>query len=314
MLNFRARSCPVCGSSDESRVYAEANIDETKINAFTFASRKLPEYMHPRLIECPACDLVYANPALVHESLATAYEQAAFDSGREASFAARTYGHILARHLDRLPDRHGALDVGTGDGAFLRELVNAGFTNVVGVEPSRAPIEASQPDIRPLIRQELFQADSFAPDSLSLVTCFQTIEHIEDPLGLCRAAWRTLKPGGILFLIGHDRRALSARLLGRKSPIFDIEHLQLFSRQSMSRMLETAGFTEVNVEWVVNRYPLWYWLRLFPMPAKLKQPLLAALKDRWLGRLPIPLAAGNIAGIARKPQGDSGAALRKPAA
>ena len=33
---------------------------------------------------------------------------------------------------------------GTGDGAFLAELLRSGFTGVVGIEPSRAPIEAAK--------------------------------------------------------------------------------------------------------------------------------------------------------------------------
>jgi SAM-dependent methyltransferase len=300
MLDLHCRPCPVCGSSDESHLYAEANIDPARFNAFTFASRKVPEYMHARLIECPSCDLVYANPAPESESLGIAYEEAAFDSGREAACAARTYSRLLARFAEQLPDRRGAVDVGTGDGAFLRELLRAGFTDVIGVEPSRAPIEAADPDIRPLIRQELFCPDSFAPESLSLVTCFQTIEHLEDPLSLCRTAWRALKPGGLLFVVGHNRRALSAKMLGRKSPIFDVEHLQLFSRRSLRSMLQAAGFGDVKVGWVINRYPLSYWLRLLPLPAGLKRAVLRVLDLLRLGQWSIPLPAGNLAGVARK--------------
>ena len=45
------RACPLCGSSDQSRVVAESNIDLQKLDSFAFASRKSPEHMHPRLIE-----------------------------------------------------------------------------------------------------------------------------------------------------------------------------------------------------------------------------------------------------------------------
>ena len=56
-----------------------------------------------------------------------------------------------------------------------------------------------------------------------------------------KEAFRILKPGGAIFLIGHNRRrSLSARLLGRRSPIFDIEHLQLFSPRSLRQLLISA--------------------------------------------------------------------------
>ena len=37
------RSCPLCGSADQSHVVAESNIDLTKLDGFAFASRKKPE-------------------------------------------------------------------------------------------------------------------------------------------------------------------------------------------------------------------------------------------------------------------------------
>jgi SAM-dependent methyltransferase len=232
--------------------------------------------------------------------LAGLYREADFDSCHEAHHASRTYGRLLARIVPKLPDRNGTVDIGTGDGAFLSELLAAGFENVAGVEPSTAPIEAAQPSIRSLIRHDIFREDSFAPESLSLITCFQTIEHLSDPLSFCKAAERALKPGGVLFLIGHNRRAFSAKVLGRKSPIYDIEHFQLFSPASIRHLLESAAFSRVEVMTVLNRYPIQYWARLFPFPAGLKQRVLKFLQAVRLGRWVIPLPAGNLAAIAQK--------------
>jgi SAM-dependent methyltransferase len=192
------------------------------------------------------------------------------------------------------------VDIGTGDGAFLAELLAAGFADVAGVEPSTAPIEAAAPSIRPSLHQDIFRGDSFAPESLSLSTCFQTIEHLADPPTFCRDAWRTLKPGGALFLIGHNRRALSARLLGRNSPIFDIEQLQLFSPTSVRRLLNTSGFERIETRVVYNRYAVQYWVQLFPFSKAFKKWLLRFLKQNRIGEFVIPLPAGNIAAIAYK--------------
>src|SRR5690349_5691162 len=166
------RACPLCGSHDESQVFAEAHFDLAQLDEYAFASRKMPEYMHYRLIACPVCDLLYANPAPKKDLLSTAYEGAAFDSVEEAHFASRTYGRLLKALTRELPDRDGLLDIGTGDGAFLAEALTARFTHVQGVEPSSAPIAVARLEIGRLIRHDIFRPEQFTAGSLSLITCF----------------------------------------------------------------------------------------------------------------------------------------------
>lgn len=291
-----SRLCPLCGSTDTGTIFAEANFNIDNLDSFAFASRKMPEYMHYRLIDCPTCDLLYANPLPSQEYLTEGYGEAAYDSGVEAHYAAETYADALSTFIGQLPDRHGALDIGAGDGAFLERLLEQGFDQLMGVEPSRAPIAAARTDIRPFLREGIFKGDDFAPDSFSLVTCFQTLEHLHDPRKMAQEVYHLLKPGGAAFFIGHNRRALSARLLGRKSPIFDIEHLQLFSPQSARYLLEQTGFTNVTLMPVVNRYPLRYWLKLLPLlPIDAKRSLIAIFDRLGAGGLPVSIPCGNLA-------------------
>jgi SAM-dependent methyltransferase len=293
-MNWVDRACPLCGSRDESQVFVESNIDMARLDAFAFASRKLPEYMHPRLILCPGCGLLYASPALSLETLAGAYQAADFDSGEEAHYASATYAREVRDIVRTLPDRNGSLDIGTGDGAFLEELLNLGFQDVTGVEPSAAPIEAANPDIRKRIRPGLFRPEDFPPASFSLITCFQTMEHVWDPVGTARGALSLLKPGGAFVIVVHNRKAFSAKLLGLKSPIFDVEHLQLFCPDTARGLLERSGYQRVRVASLWNRYPLRYWMRLFPSPPAVKSALLSFVNASAVGKVPVSVPAGNL--------------------
>ena len=292
-----SRACPVCQSSD-ARAFASANFDPKVLDAFAFASRKLPEYMHHALVVCTNCDLLYSNPIPTRDAIEHAYREAAFDASDESRFASLTYATLLRQMAPDWPDRHGALDIGTGDGAFLQQLVADGFDGVMGVEPSSAPIAAADSAVRRLIRHGPFNASDFSSQSLRLVTCFQTLEHVYDPLSLCQEVFGLLRPGGAFFVVCHNRRALLARALGLRSPIFDIEHLQLFSPRSLRELMSRVGFSRVQVRTVINRYPLNYWARLFPLPGAVKGPFLAALKASGVGRLPVAAPVGNIAAIA----------------
>jgi 2-polyprenyl-3-methyl-5-hydroxy-6-metoxy-1,4-benzoquinol methylase len=299
-MELRPRTCPVCLATEKQAVIAESNYDESKVNAFSFASRKNPEHMHFRLVHCSTCDVVYANPAPHAAMLESSYQKAEYDSSEEARCAAQTYSRHLSRFVGKLPDLKGALDIGAGDGAFLAQLLKAGFSGVVGVEPSEAPIKAAAPAVQGLIKQAVFSENAFERGAFSLVTCFQTLEHVDGPLNVCTAAYKLLKPGGVFFTVSHNYRSISAKLLGMKSPIYDIEHLQLYSPASMRRTLERAGYVKVEVFPMVNRYPLHYWMKMLPLSAKLKSRLIRIVKFIRLGYISVPLWAGNMAAIAYK--------------
>jgi SAM-dependent methyltransferase len=257
--------------------------------------------MHSRMVECNLCGMLYANPVLRQEDLAEAYKEASFDSGVESRLAAVTYRALLEPHLNALPSRTSALDIGAGDGTFVEELLALGFTNVVGVEPSEAPIEAAKPAIRGYLKCGVFDADQFTAGSLDLITCFQVIEHVWDPAKITSDALALLKPGGLFFIVAHDRRAFSARVMGTKSPIFDIEHLQLFDKPTGAALLRNAGFDSIKVSSVRNKYPVDYWIKLFPLPMTLKSGVRGLAATSGIGKLLLPLPAGNLAVIGRKP-------------
>jgi SAM-dependent methyltransferase len=288
------RGCPTCGSTDDSEVFAQQRLDFAALNEHAFASRKRPEYMRLRLVNCPTCDLVYASPVPSPDALSAAYEAAAFDSAEEARYAARSYAEQLRGLVGMLPDQQGALDIGTGEGAFLSELLAMGFSEVGGVEPSSAPIAAADPEIAPLIDHGMFHSGVRPPGSLSLVTCFQTIEHVPDPAELVRDAAALLKPGGIFALVCHNRRAPVNRALGMRSPIIDLEHMQLFSPRSVDELLRRAGLRGVGHRPIRNRYPVRYWAQLAPLPDRAQAKVSGALERSGIGARPLTVPVGNL--------------------
>lgn len=300
-LTWESRPCPLCGSTAEGKVIVESNVELSKLTEFAFASRKLPEYMHSRMVECGACGLLYGTPAVSIDSGLNAYRDAAFDSGQESQFAAQTYAKLIAGQLNSSASRERALDIGAGDGAFLEQLIQLGFRDITGVEPSAAPIAYAKPEVRNMIRHDIFRARDFEGRRFDLVTCFQVMEHLWNPGELAREVNSILNPGGLFVTVTHNLKALSARLLGDKSPIFDIEHLQLFSEKTIRALLQRSGFTDIRVMRVWNRYPIHYWMKLAPLPQNLKQALITVAKHRPLAAVTCALPAGNMAAVARKP-------------
>jgi SAM-dependent methyltransferase len=296
---LEARSCPVCGSSSENAaLFLDRSIDLTRITDASFASRKLPEYMSHRLVRCNDCTTIYAVEGPSPEMLASVYRDASYDTAVEAEMAATTYADILEPYVALLPRRSVLLEIGTGTGVFLKHMENAGFATRIGIEPSTAAIEAADPLVKPLIREGVFEAADFAPSSISMICCFQTLEHVPNPRKLVEDSFNLLEPGGLLALITHNADGRLNRWLGRRSPIIDIEHMQLFSPHNLAFLLEQAQFKRIAIESFKNRYQLRYWMRLAPLP--MKQNVLAMADATGIGGLELSANVGNIVTTAWK--------------
>ena len=72
---------------------------------------------------------------------------------------------------------------------------------------------------------------------------WDVIEHVTDPLGTLQSAWERLEPGGYLIVHTMDMDSLFARVTGHRWPWFMEMHLTYFTRTTLQRMLEKAGFT-----------------------------------------------------------------------
>jgi SAM-dependent methyltransferase len=289
------RPCPVCGATNPSpEIFVSGSIDPAKLTATSFASRKEPEFMSHRMVRCAGCGLAYVDQPPGQDSLAAEYHRAAYDSAEEADDAARAYIQTLRPTLAKLGRRDAALEIGTGTGVFLEMLRNESFATVVGVEPSSSAIEAAPIHRRAWIREGIFIERDFAPESFDLVCCFMTLEHVLDPSVIAQAAFRLLRPGGALVVVTHDHRGWINRLLGRRSPIIDVEHMQLFSRRSLETLFARAGFEQIGVETFINTYSLRYWLRLLPLPGTLKRIALRLLSGLGVAHWRAGMNVGNL--------------------
>ncbi len=295
------RACPVCGATTHVN-FADEHIDQERINDFTYASRKQPEFMCLRLVRCTSCNLVYAPNPPDNQFLSVAYADAAYDSSHEAQCAAQSYAHALAPYVAHLRGRTVAVDVGAGSGPFLPWLVDIGFQTVIGVEPSRAAIKAAPASVRPMLREGMFGSELLEGVKPSLICSFMTLEHMEDPGIFIKTVYSLLEPGGMIAVVVHNWQGLLNRALGLHSPIIDVEHLQLFNPSSLDTLLRNTGFEDIKVKPICNRYPIGYWLRLTPLPSSVKGVIDGVLKKLSVSDMQLSMRVGNLLAIGIKPE------------
>lgn len=290
------KNCGICGR--KLVLYKKSNVRPGSLSSFSYASRKEPEYMHWDLYECKDCHVLYSDcPSDTNEIFAK-YEEADYDSSVEADFASITYFNYLNDILPNYP-KHKALDIGTGNGSYLGYLKQQGVCETVGVEPSKQPIAHASSLIKDCIINAPFQKDMFKKGEFDMVSLFQTVEHVPNPYDMFMEIRRILAHGGYFYLICHDYKSFVNRILGMKSPIYDIEHLQIFSKKSIIRLMKKSGFKDIRVFTIKNEYPLRYWIRLFPLPEDVKSKMMRIML-KSIGNVMIGVNVGNVGVIARR--------------
>jgi SAM-dependent methyltransferase len=236
--------------------------------------------MHHDLYECKACTTLFSQVTDA-DGLLKSYESAPLHATQESVAAAKTY-RALIEETTKLPP-FSILDVGCGDGAFLSQMLNAGSQIAHGVEPSRAAAAQCRDGRVSVVATTLNEVPGNT--TYDAVCLFQTVEHIPDPKRLIELMVSRLNSDGSIYLVCHDRHSLVNRLLRKRSPIFDIEHLQLFTQAGIRQLLESSGLQIRVLKRFSNQYPLSYALRLtFP---KMSIP-------NWCSRINIPVPAGNL--------------------
>ena len=253
------------------------------------------------MVRCRGCGLLRSDPVLDDGVLAELYRSSTFDYGEELAALRITYGAALGR-LERLvPSRSGLLDVGCGSGFVLDEALARGWSDVHGVEPSGDAILNASPAVAGAIVQDVMRPGLFEAGSLGAITLFQVLDHIADPVALLEECRRALRPGGAVLAFNHDAAAWSARLLGERSPIVDVEHTYLYSCDTMRRLFGKAGFEGIEVGPVRNTYSVAYVLRLVPLPDAVKRRLLPRVSASRLGRRRVEVPLGNLCLTATAP-------------
>ena len=295
------KNCPVCNSDQaNSKSFLKENYDKNRLSGFSFSSRKMPEYMNYELRKCNVCNLVYSIAPIQPTNLIEAYQAADYDSSSEANEAAETYIAELCKLIGDATDIHSALEIGAGNGAFLQSLKKIGVETVVGIEPSLKAIAAASSDCRDNLIAGEFKGKDFLPNSFDLICCFMTLEHVSHPKILVDEAFGLLKPGGYFVCVTHDYKSPINRIMGKRSPIIDIEHLQLFCKNSMEKLLSNSGFLNVKTSSFCNTYPLGYWFKLFPFPTFFKRFLIKSEFIKPLLDTPISINVGNQISIGQK--------------
>lgn len=194
-----------------------------------------------RVVECVGCHLRTLHPLPPAAAVDAAYREVedldylGIEPQRVVAF--RRLAERLARWV-RPPGR--LLDVGCYTGLFVQAALDTGW-DAFGMEPSRWASDLAQRRLPSRVTAGFLREDAFAPDSFDVITSWDVIEHVTDPLGDLQRMVRLLRPGGWLFLSTMRSDAPVVRLLGRYWPWYMEMHRYYFTPRTLRWLLERCG-------------------------------------------------------------------------
>jgi len=290
-------SCPICGSSSESVLYP-ANFDANAFSIETFSARRLPDKVHYQLLKCATCGLVRSSPVLSGNALETLYRKSTLTYEDEIQPLTKSYLNAILPVCKKLPKNAAILEIGCGNGFVLDALIDYGYKNVYGIEPSSDAVSKASKRMKKRIATDMLKPGLFPDTKFDLIFFLQVFDHIPDPKKFLKMCIAMLKPGGYVLSFNHNVESFSARLLGERSPIFDIEHTFLYSPATMTKIFNQAGFLVEKVYSPYSILTLKHLLWLLPIPKSVKRYVKNQSWKLLSSRLNIQL--GNLCIVARK--------------
>lgn len=290
--------CAICENNKNTNVLYKERVNIKKFNSRIFSARRTPDRIHYRFLKCETCGLIFSNPIMPKNKITLLYSESDFTYADEAEYLKKTYfSYFKENVLNSIPKNIKVLEIGCGNGFFLEELRDNGIKNVYGIEPGSASVKKARWDIKKNIKINILKKGLFPRNSFDVICCFHTLDHIINPNDFLDEIYSLLKKSGKAFFIVHNTDALSAKLLGEKSPIFDIEHIYLFNKDTLRKIFLKHGFKKIRTFNVKNKYLISYWFKLLPIPSSTKKFILEMFGNN-LGKIPLTFSAGNIGIVA----------------
>jgi 2-polyprenyl-3-methyl-5-hydroxy-6-metoxy-1,4-benzoquinol methylase len=197
---------------------------------------------------CPDCETIMADIGLHNEQ----YEVPEYYTMRFPDLAAIDdewgfrWRHILST-LVRLNTGKRILDVGAGNGYFAHLAEREFELDALGLEISKQEIEFAKEKLG--IQLSDAPLDTLGRD-FDFVTCFNVLEHVDDPKALIESMAARLEPGGLLAITTPNIGCIQARKNGfeRWIMVDPPHHINLFSREGLIALFEPREWNVVHYQ------------------------------------------------------------------
>lgn len=249
-MKFETHPCPWCNAEEYEVVLQSPDRLFDLPGVFQF-------------VKCTNCGLVRQNPHLVWESLKYYYPSdfSSFHpltSEITSSFRRMDKRYGLWKRI-RLIEKHkpvGAwLDIGAGTGRILHEASLREKWELMGIEPVPYAAKYIADRLKIPVFTERLENFTGYDEYFDIVTMWDVLEHLEEPIKGLQKVKKVLKSKGIFAfstpnMNAWDRKVFGDYWIGYELP----RHLYLFPEKVLSEILSDLGFRIISKKCIAGSH------------------------------------------------------------
>jgi SAM-dependent methyltransferase len=198
------------------------------------------------IFSCETCGIAFTHPQPGPDLVATLYPDEYYPTQAlsEAHFAGHVHPmqHEKLGHILPVARQGTLLDIGCGVGFFVKEAARAGF-DAKGIEWSQRAVDAGRSQWNLALTAGSFLDHDFGSLQFDVVTLWQVLEHLDDPIAALRKIRTLLNDGGVVAIAVPNFASIQAKIFRHRWYHLDVpRHLFHFTPRSLEGLLQREGF------------------------------------------------------------------------
>lgn len=233
------------GGSEEGVYHIELGFDsiEPLLKRHFGRDYVMPESTRSALAKFARAELARAGLSVVPSGDVRAAFDLLEQQGMDDVLNIRTAyaNHIYEYFAPHIPRGGKIFEIGASWGNILVPWRDRHGSAVTGLEPKLEAVQAAKSRLGVDLIVGFPSSAAVPENAFDALLIVRTINHMIDPFGDLRHAWRWLKPGGAL-LVDISDAIREAEYEGFEAKVVEIDHPYMFTINTLSAMIEKAGF------------------------------------------------------------------------
>lgn len=230
-----------------------------KIGCIICGGKVFTKYLNGSgLARCQACKLVINPKPPSKTELEKYYSNPHYYDywggvikGQESENIKKEIFDYYFQRVEQFSKKGNYLDIGCASGYVLEVAQRYGFEPFgVEVSPQVAQIAKEKFNSNIFIGtiEKNLSKKTIPEDFFHLISFFDVLEHLDNPLFVLRKIRKCLVAEGLLLITTPDINSFSSKIMRKKWPHILDEHLTYFSKETLRAILDKSGFDLLTIE------------------------------------------------------------------